>query len=147
MKYLVLTAVGMWSAFLTVAQSFRAYERLLVANSFSTASLILTLALTVMIGFGYTMFFVMMIDSAIPRMRTVTYCLVSGLIVFLIALCMRFDFMLLYIRADMFMRLRYDTAITGLDYGNSVLLGATAIWWSLIGLVLVATIISVRRPK
>jgi hypothetical protein len=136
MKYLVLTIVGVWSAFLTVAQSFHAFDRLLVNNNFSPASLFIVTALTILIGFGYTMLFIVMMDAPIPRMRTLTYCLACGLIVFLIALVRPFDFLALYMRADTYLRNQYDTTIAWLDYGNSVLLVATTLWWSLVGVML-----------
>lgn len=131
MKYFVLSIVGMWSAFLTIAQSFGAWENLLVLSHFSTTAIGIVAILTSLIGFGYTMLFIALLDVPIPRMKTLSYCLGCGAIVIMLYLIITMTHRTLLM--DLYTS---NTILKGIGFGNTVLLGATTLWWLLIGLVL-----------
>ena len=144
MKYFVLTIVGAWTAFLTMAQSFQACDKLLIINQFSFASVAIMAVCTGLIGFGYTRLFIALIEAPVPRFRILTYVLVSGIVVFTVFLILSAidaktqgsPLLHAYIGVDMYLRAHYKTAISGLDYWNTVLLVATTLWWTLVGMIL-----------
>ena len=146
MKYVVLTIVGAWFAFLTVTQSFHVWERLLVSNAFSFTSMAIVAGCTALIGFGYTRLFIALADMPIPRMRTFTYCIVSGIFVFAVYLFVTIlgtkvsslSPLQMYIAVDMYLRTHHGTVITYMDFGNTELLVLTTLWWTLIGAILTA---------
>ncbi len=141
MKYLVLLMVGMWFAFLTVTQSFHAWERLLVTNNFSPASIAIVTGFTALIGFGYTMLLIMLAQAPIPRKQTLTYSIFAGCSIFMLFVLdffipnSPFDTMRLYMRADMFLRDNHHTILAWMDYSNTLLLFATTLWWVLSGVI------------
>lgn len=140
---IVITIVGFWLAFLTVMQSFQSWERLLFANNFSLVSWMMSLVCILPIAFGYSSLFFSLYTQKRPRVETITITLILGVCVGLIFLLTHvFNrssepiFLPTYVLLDQFMRSHHQTVLTYMDYGNTLLLFATCLWWAVTGMVL-----------
>lgn len=153
MKYAVLTMVGVWFAFVSVAKSFHAVNALLLPNHFSAASLFIVLIATLFIGFGYTMFLIALLDAYIPRRKTIAITIASAFFIFILFVLEFFlevkfhtiDLMRMYMSFDMYLRNNHHTVFAWMDFGNTLLLIASMLWWSLTGGILLA--LHQRRHK
>lgn len=75
MKHIVLTILGMWFAFVSVAQTLKGWETILVPAHFSSQAIGIIALHTLIIGFGYSLFLVEMVDASIRRLQAVTICI------------------------------------------------------------------------
>lgn len=133
MKNLVTLILCLWLGFVTFAQTFNGLERFLLLNDWRFPSLPIALLFAILIGSGYANVLRALLDKPIPRKQTITYCFMIALAVFLtvavFSLAFPGQWMHSYIAADQLLRQRFDITIAGMDYGNTVMLAVTTLYW------------------
>lgn len=151
---IVIMIVGFWLAFLTVMQSFQAWDRLLYANNFSLVSWIIALLFVMPIAFGYTSLFLSLYTQKRPRVESITITLILGVCVGLVFILIHVFsqsrepiFLPTYVLFDQYMRSHHQTVLTYMDYGNTLLLSATCLWWAVTGILLLLLLLPRTRRR